>query len=58
MTARKRKLTYAKADRALLAIIDLIECDDATSADVQDLDKAADTVRAIRDRLPQTGARP
>jgi hypothetical protein len=46
-----RKLTYAKADRALTAIVELIECADTTAADVQNLDRAADIVRAIRDRL-------
>lgn len=51
MARRARKLTYAKARRALDAIIDLIECDDATDADVQNLDRAADTVRAICDRV-------
>lgn len=53
MPKRQRRLTYAKADRALLAIVEMIECVDTTSADVQDLDQAADTVRAIRDRLAE-----
>lgn len=50
MARRVRKLTYAKADRALLAIVDLIECDDKAPEDMQSLDQAADIIRAIRDR--------
>lgn len=51
MSRRKPRLTYAKADRALLAIVALIECDGATVTEIQDLDRAADAVRAIRDRV-------
>jgi hypothetical protein len=53
MSKRMRKLMYAKADRALLAIVDLIECDDKQPEDIQDLDQAADLIRAIRDRIGQ-----
>lgn len=47
-----RKLTYRKADRALLAIAALIEGEGITPREIQEMDRAADAVRAIRDRLP------
>ena len=54
MARRARKLTWRKADRALLAIVALIECADTTRREVERLDAAADTVRDIRDRLTDT----
>jgi len=50
---RRKRLTWRKADRALLAIVELIECADATRDERHDLNVAADVVRAVRDRLPR-----
>lgn len=49
MTARRKRLTWRKADRALSAIIELIECENAP---VQRLNQAANIIREVRDRLP------
>lgn len=54
------KVTYAKADRVITAIVALIECDDfqesaraagAGATAIHDLDRAADLARALRDRV-------
>lgn len=51
--SRAKRLTWRKVDRALSAIVELIECEDSTPIERADLDRAADTVRAVRDRLPR-----
>lgn len=45
-----RRVTYAKADRALLAIVALAECHDVSEGERVRLNAAADIVRALRDR--------
>jgi hypothetical protein len=58
-TTKSKKVTAAKADRAILASVALIECDDFQEAArdaghgataLRDLDRAADIARALRDR--------
>jgi hypothetical protein len=50
---RRKRLTWRRADRALSALVDLMECEDTAPLEFRDLDRAADAVRAIRDRLPK-----
>lgn len=49
-----KRVTYTRADRIILAIVDLMECDDfdnqAEPGDRALLDRAADAARAIRNR--------
>jgi len=45
------RLTWLKADRALRAIDELIDCDDATPTHIADLTHAAGIVRALREEL-------
>lgn len=46
---RKKHLTWRRADRALVAIVELIECDGITSSQIMELDRAANFVRELRD---------
>jgi len=53
-TVRTNKVTAAKADRVIVAIASLIECDDFRKLDtdgtaLRDLDRAADHARRMRD---------
>lgn len=46
------KLTYPKAKRALNALSSLWDCEGLTTEEREDLEMAANTVRAICDRIP------
>ncbi|MFD7861833.1 hypothetical protein [Streptomyces sp. NPDC059783] len=46
------KLTYPKAKRALTALLVLWDCEDLTEQEREDLEKAANAVRALCDRIP------
>ncbi len=47
------KLTYPKAKRALTALAALLDSDGLTEAEREELEKAANAVRAICDRIPE-----
>ena len=47
-----KQLTYNKAIRALMTLNKLEECAGLTDEEREDLIKAANTVRAICDRIP------
>ncbi len=50
MAPKQKRLTRRKADRALLALVELVECGDVTSGERVRLDQAATLVRSLRDR--------
>ncbi|MGC5264128.1 hypothetical protein ACPXCO_24220 [Streptomyces cyaneofuscatus] len=47
-----KKLTYPKAERALRALNALYECTDLTAEERENVERAANTVRALCDRIP------
>ena len=57
-----KRVTYTRADRVILAVVDLMECDDfdeqAEPGTRAALDLAADAARAIRDRQTPPRRRP
>lgn len=48
---RRKRLTWHRADRALLALVDQVECEDLTPEERQKLNRAADMVRELRDGI-------
>lgn len=59
---RTKRVTWTRADRALLAIVSLMECTDFGEHDTdgtarRDLDRAADAARRIRNQLPAPSKR-
>lgn len=51
---RKPRLTPAKAQRAMDALVALIETGELDSTQVQQIDGTCDMVRKLRDRTDQT----
>lgn len=51
-----KKITYPKAKRALVALAAVYECADLTPEERADVEKAANAVRAICDRIPDEAA--
>jgi hypothetical protein len=64
MAVAGKKVTWERADMALLAIMDLYECDDLSDYDpwgssaMRTLDQAANAVREIRDQCPKPDGQP
>jgi hypothetical protein len=62
MGKRSKRITYTRADRVILAAVDLMECGDFSEQDPDGskrhaLDAACDAAREIRDQLPGPGLR-
>lgn len=60
MAVSGKKVTWERADMALLAIIDLMECEDlrAHGGEFMLLDRVAHAVRAIRAQCPEPEGTP